>query len=243
MSKQPLFRKPAPPDSSQPNNIMKYTFTPTIKTVAQLKGIRSVKRIKNEPMLFGADMDFAIANGGPLTRDLLHELISSMEFARVLRDSAPEEYHIVIDTRSTMTMKGAYPSIPGWHCDDVPRGDQYEQPDLDKIDDLTQHFLVLMSSTESHTCTEFVPSTMTIDVDPENVWRSVNNAIAEQKPKTRFIQVGELVQFDQQAIHRATATANPGWRWFARVSITKRKPVNEIRDQVQVYMPLENVGW
>ena len=220
---------------------MKHTFAPRIRTLAQLDGIKPVEEIKYEPMLFGADLDFAREQGGPLTQMLIEKLMHCQEFKRAY--SSSPFHNIVIDTRSTMTMRGAYPSIPGWHCDDVPRGEQYGQPDLSGIDEKTQHFLLLFSSVESHTCTEFVHKSLTIDVDPENVWRSVNNAVEEQKPETRSIKVGELVMFDQNAIHRAVATENPGWRWFARVSITTRKPANEIREQVQVYMPLENVGW
>jgi hypothetical protein len=65
--------------------------------------------IKKEPMFFNSDFDYAYLNGGKITRSFL--------------DNLPDGWRIdvVFDSRIHMLMPGWYPSIPGWHHDDVPR--------------------------------------------------------------------------------------------------------------------------
>jgi hypothetical protein len=65
--------------------------------------------IKREPMLHRATAQFALENGGPLTRSFLLSL--------QLAWSAD----ILVDSRVHMLMPGMWPCIPGWHHDDVPR--------------------------------------------------------------------------------------------------------------------------
>lgn len=54
----------------------------------------------------------------------------------------------------------------------------------------------------------------------------------------------DLIYFDWQAFHTGSQSIGSGWRWFGRISInTDRKVANEIRRQVQVYIPRTNQGW
>lgn len=45
--------------------------------------------------------------------------------------------------------------------------------------------------------------------------------------------------------HRAIPATGSGWRFFLRASVNTltRGPLNEIRNQVQVYLPSEHLGW
>lgn len=220
---------------------MKYTFTPNIKTVKHIEPTRQTNTVKNEPMIFSGCPDFAHSNGGPLTREITRLLLDN-EFFRSVQMFSPDDYFVVIDTRVTMTMEGMYPSIPGWHGDDVPRSRTTGQPVLHGINPLVQHFMVLLSDQPTAvSSTEFVLGPMEVDIDIANVWQSVDKHITENKPKTGFIEPGEIVRFNQEAIHRASPTSTPGWRFFYRASITHRKPANEIRKQVQVYASQN--GW
>jgi len=235
---------------------MKYTFTPNIKTIAEILPTRSTKVIKNEPMLFSVNPGFAHKNGGPLTREITKLLLTSEAYGKIVYH-ASYDFKTVIDTRVTMTMKGMYPSIPGWHGDDVPRSRTTGQPILHGVNPFVQHFMVLLSDQESTvSATEFLNMPVELDIDLANVWNSVDREVNQRiktydayrkdleghmNQMTSFIKPGEIVRFNQEAIHRASPTITPGWRFFYRLSITHRKPANEIRNQVQVYASKN--GW
>lgn len=235
---------------------MKYTFTPNIKTVTHIDATRDTNTIKNEPMIYSGCPDFAHSSGGPLTREITRELLSR-EMFRTVQMFAPDDFYVVIDTRVTMTMEGMYPSIPGWHGDDIPRSRTTGQPVLHGVNPLVQHFMVLLSDQPTTvSATEFVAMPVEVDVDLANVWGSVDTQINQRmetyhahqeetqdqsNPMTSFIRPGDIVRFNQEAIHRASPTITPGWRFFYRASITHRKPANEIRNQVQVYASVN--GW
>lgn len=199
-------------------------------------------------MLFGADLAYAREHGGEITNHVLDTLAQSDVFVQWLERFKAGELpsaSIVIDSRVNMLMPGMYPSIPGWHGDDVPRGVKYAQPDLNGVNpDGFMHFMVLFSDNVIPvSATEFVVEPVTLDVDPDNVWKSVNAGVEALKPKTRKLREGDIIAFGQEALHRASPCVQAGWRFFMRVSFTYRKPVNEIRQQVQVYMPIETSGW
>lgn len=176
-----------------------------------------------------------------MTRHITRKLFDHDMF-RTVQMFSPDDFFVVIDTRVTMTMEGMYPSIPGWHGDDIPRSRTTGQPVLHAVNPLVQHFMVIVSDQPAAvSTTEFVTEPMEVDVDIANVWRSVDQHINEIKPETRFIEQGEIVRFNQEAIHRASPTTTPGWRFFYRASITHRKPANEVRKQVQVYASAN--GW
>lgn len=221
---------------------MKHTFTPNIRTVEQIEPTRTTDIIKNEPMMFSVDPRFAHVNGGPLTRQITKILLQNPAYREIVIHTPSDDFQTVIDTRVTMTMEGMYPSIPGWHGDDIPRSRTTGQPVLLSVNPLVQHFMVILSDQEeSVSSTEFLAKEIELDVDITNVWNSVDQQMNELKPKTEFIAQGEVIRFNQEAIHRASPTKVPGWRFFYRLSITHRKPANEIRNQVQVYT--SNNGW
>lgn len=221
---------------------MKYTFTPNIKTIAEIKATRFTEAIKNEPMIYSGSPKFAHENGGKLTQEITKLLLKSEAYTNVAMFANPDSLTTVIDTRVTMTMEGMYPSIPGWHCDDIPRSRTTGQPVLHGVNPLVQHFMVILSDQEDAvSCTEFVSKPIELDIDLTNVWGSVDKQLTENKPETGFLKQGEIIRFNQEAIHRASPTVTPGWRFFYRASITHRTPADEIRNQVQVYASKN--GW
>lgn len=219
---------------------MKHTFIPNIRTVGKMpKSVYETDEIKYEPMIYSGDWKFTRQNGGPVTQSVLDQL----ESINPLISTTIPDHHIVIDIRVTMTMEGAYPSIPGWHCDDVPRGKKYAQPDVNLISPEVVHYMVLLADVETQSCTEFVDKPFTADIDAENVWSSLHKEVKDINPSTRFVRQGDIIRFDQNAIHRASPAKTPGWRYFFRLSHTHRAPANEIRKQVQVYLPSDDGGW
>ena len=162
------------------------TFNPDISTLTQLQGVYSKDEIKYEPMIFSGDIAFCREHGGKLTNYFLDALEESKEFKR-FKDAHPDR-HIVVDTRVTMTKKHQFPSIPGWHCDDVPRI-KGSQPQIDKISDV-QHFMTIFSDSKGVSATEFLIEPLSIDIDREHVWNSLDEYLESRENKTRFIKEG-----------------------------------------------------
>lgn len=219
---------------------MKVCFVPKYRKVAQLSSTFSQEDIKQEPMLFSCDYSFARSYGGDLTNLILDQLLSDPKFCTDLYENP---HKLVIDTRVNMLTRGIYPSIPGWHCDDVPRQSRLNQPDFTQISEGMAHYIVVLSDKPNISGTEFITSTHTFKLDPKNVWFSLNKSVNKAKIQTRKLVSGEVLEFNPLAIHRATPAKHYGWRLFFRASFTYRKPVNEIRNQTQVYCDVKNAGW
>lgn len=204
--------------------------------------------IKDETMLFSADPEFAFAKGGPITRKAIEFLISNL--------GMPDD-NVVIDTRVHMLKPGWNPAIPGWHCDAVPRGadgqPDFSDPSLDDI----EHYLLVIDADDQPTgaMTEFVdlksPVRFPAPDAGENVWGVHSRIINELlDAEARHLEVltlesGRLYRFTAHDYHRSVPATGSGWRYFLRASVnTKtRGPFNEIRQQVQVYMPDADLGW
>ena len=225
-------------------------FNPSIRTVKHIDAKFTSAQIEDEPMLFGASLRYARENGSEITNTVLNAIHSDPEFDRMLVNTfqADNDLNVIIDTKSVMVTKGQYPSIPGWHCDDVPRSSKNSQPDFSETTLDVQHFLVFFSDVGDLTGTEFVTSNHSLVVDENQVWGSVNNEIENMlntpyhQPHTRKAKDGELIQFNQLALHRATPAKSYGWRYFFRLSFTRRPHINKLRKQVQVYADA-SVGW
>lgn len=221
-----------------------FRFEPAIKVVGRVEvPSLSVDMIHSETMLFSSDWFFARANGGPITKAIM-KAIPADDVQRMLwRSIDKRDYNVVIDTRCHMLMAGMLPAIGGWHCDDFPRDETYSQPDLTRPDSMVQHYTATLSTHEHGVSnTLFLDSPIEIGIDPEKVWKSVHLSIEDQEPEVTRSTDGNILWFNQDAIHKAEVCRNPGWRYFFRLSFTPRKPQNIIRRQVQVYLP-EAEGW
>jgi len=192
----------------------------------------TVNEIKNEPMFFNSDIDFAIKNGGPITKEFL-ELTN--------QDG-------IFDSRTHMLMQGWYPCIPGFHHDDVPRNTANGQPDYITPSYKAKHCLALING---DICpTQFavgeynfrLPKTDKIIYE---VWdKKVNDLINKGALELVSVPTDQLVYFDWNTWHQGVRANKDGWRWFGRLSWdTNRKATNEIRNQVQVYLEFPKKGW
>lgn len=222
---------------------MKALFYPQIKTLpVKIPNGFSFTDIHKETMLFGASWDYAMVNGGMITRFVLRQ-IDDYVMDKIIAIEK-EGFHAVIDTRSHMLMKGMYPAIGGWHCDNVHRGEN-GQPDLSKMDYRLLHYVVNLSTGKEApiSATEFITEKLELSYDPELVWRSISREIENKSQvETRRIPDGEIIEFTQPTLHRATPAIENGWRWFFRLSFREKAPENEIRRQVQVYASPE-LSW
>jgi len=203
--------------------------------------------IKNEPMFFNSDIDFAYENGGPITRSFLLAI--------------PDRWTIsplVFDSRVHMLMPGWYPAIPGYHHDDVPRpeipvGQHFAtagQPDYDSPRYRAEHILGLVNAQVAPTDFAVGECEMPRVPDGELIYRAwhreVERLLADGSMQRVSVPDRQLVHFDCDAFHTGVKAVAAGWRWFGRVSRnTERadKATNEIRQQAQVYLEFPMEGW
>ena len=188
--------------------------------------------VKAEPMLFRASFDFAMLNGGPLTREFLKKL---------------GREDVVIDSRVHMLMPKMYPCIPGWHHDDVPRERSDGQPNYDNPSYKAKHCLALWGDCS---LTQFAVGEHDIEI-PE-VGKVIYRELSPQVEK--LCETGvlkreiapecQLVFFDWNSWHAGSETTKHGFRFFIRASwecplVFK----NEIRHNANVYMKELDAGW
>ena len=191
--------------------------------------------IKNETMLFSASYDFAMAKCGEPTREFLKSL------PEVWRDG-------IIDSRVHMLMPGWYPCIPGFHHDDVPRERSDGQPEYHKPSYRSRHAMCLYNG---DICpTEFALGRAQFDdVELGQVYYREWHPIVETLVKSgKLTSVkapsNKVIYFNDRAWHQGTMAIKNGWRLFIRISRNTTRPIlNEIRRQVQVYMPAPMEGW
>lgn len=195
-----------------------------------------------EACLFSATPEFVRTRGGPLARKIL----SSVNFnSQEILQAVDADLYPVIDFRVHRLMPGMFPSIPGWHCDAVPRKDYKSQPDFSLLNSASVHFTCVVGTDEKSSMTEYVKDSVTIPIDNESpVWKQVHIATEKLKPSTGYVEHGRLYRFSSKGIHRATAATVRGWRAFFRLSYYHNPPiVNGIPSQQQVYILSEENGW
>lgn len=194
--------------------------------------------VKNIPMLFSANLDFAYRNGGAYTREFINQLSDEFVFSGDL----------IIDSRVHMLMPDYYPCIPGWHHDDVPRSREDGQPNYDNPEYHAKHCMMLVNGDIAPT--EFAIGEAEFpEIEKGKVIYKEWHPMVHEKIEAGELQAvsapsERLIYFDDHTWHRGTRAVKAGWRFFIRATInTGRKPVNEIRQQVQVYVDPIHLGW
>jgi hypothetical protein len=148
--------------------------------------------------------------------------------------------YVSVDSRVHMLMKGMYPCIPGWHCDDFFRP-QGGQPDLLNAPPSEHVFVVLGKCS----LTRFVARPLSLPLDYEGtLYGTLHKRIEALAPETFQVGPGEFWRFTQKTLHRGEPAAENGWRVFIRVTGSDHwEPVNELRTQTQVYLTAPFKGW
>ncbi|HBM2881036.1 TPA: hypothetical protein LVL09_004858 [Klebsiella oxytoca] len=204
--------------------------------------------IKNEPMFFNCDLNFAWDNGGNITRSFISNLPLDWQ----------QDEGIVFDSRVHMLMPDWYPAIPGFHHDDVPRPDipvgqhfiTAGQPDYDNPRYLSEHILGLVNANICPTNFAIGKCEMPQIPDGELIYRhwhqEVLSLIESGEMERVTIRDRTLTAFDWQTFHSGEKAKQHGWRWFGRVSRNTdrvKKITNEIRVNAQVYLEFPMQGW
>lgn len=195
--------------------------------------------VKNEPMFFNCDLEYAYKHGGDITRTYL--------------DGLPEDWKlddVVLDSRVHMLMPGWFPCIPGWHHDDVPRTTATKQPNYTNPEYHSEHLMGLVNAQLAPTSLVFGQVEVTepeYDKTVYQVWHpQVQAQVDAGKVMALSAQSGSYIQFDCNTFHTGTKAVGNGWRWFTRLSRNTHRTkfiTNEVRHQVQVYMEDPTQGW
>jgi hypothetical protein len=218
-------------------------FTSDIDYVERTNLVVSPDIVKGEPMLFSASLDFASKHGGQLTSHMLMAIKGSL--SRDIITHATMGYHPVIDTKVVMLKRGWYPSIPGWHCDGVPRCTSSGQPDMSKLYEPVFHYIGSISSVSDLCPTELLNKEVDLNIDEHQVWKSADSEVrglSGIENNILSLRSGSVVRFNRQTLHNCTPAHSSGWRFFFRLSFMGTPTRNEIRNQVQVYTDVNN-GW
>jgi hypothetical protein len=197
---------------------MPITLNPSFTVVDQiLDRVLTVDEINAEPSLLSTNPVMAMMLGGPITRDFLTRCMATAGAQAAVASGL----HPVLDVRTQYLKPGAFPSVPGWHCDLVPIG-AHAQPDFSRIDPLAVHFLMLLSTeSDGVSLTEYLPEPFTFEPDPEHVWDSLQAAILTENPPVSKIETGKIYRFDSYAAHNTSPVTTQGWRIFLRLSLQK----------------------
>ena len=216
---------------------MKVKFNSKMESFSNIPLTASDATIEDEPMIYGGSWQWTKENGGPLTQSVMS--IIENDLGNEILEHSLKGYHPVIDTKSVMLMPEWYPCIPGWHCDGVIRKDRQSQPCMDTLNENVKHYICSVSSDPGACNTGYLNESVTVEVDPDSVWTSVDNALKDRKALET--DSGVVYKFTRPTLHKGMKATRRCWRYFFRLSFYHMPAANRLRNQVQVYT--NNVGW
>lgn len=193
---------------------------------------------KNFPQLFRADIEFAKKQG----HEQFNVVLSQLE--HLFKDDGFK--YTSIDSRTHMLMRGMYPCIPGWHCDDFyrPTGGQ---PDLANVEEMApqKHYLIVLGDCSR---TEFLVRDLAL-LAPEHLPQDkpsyfyYDEALEKEPEPTIFVEPNKIYTFGPTAFHRGSPASENGWRTFIRLTRSNHyDPKNELRYQSNVYLK-DRISW
>lgn len=219
---------------------MNFIFPNNVEITPGVWATPTVEQIARERSIQSSTIEWSLRNGSHLVRKMLE----SVETVRGSYEP-PDGHYLVVDARVQRLMPGMYPSIPGWHCDAVPRSDYHAQPDLLAVRDDVRHFAMTLSTGPSVSECEFVTEPIAVLLNEQDaIWKQVHRGVERYQPKTTHLRDGDVATFTQTSIHRASPARVRGWRIFLRVA-TMQHPALHLgtAHQQQVYLISEENGW
>jgi hypothetical protein len=208
----------------------------------------SIAELEKEVSMYSASVDFLRKNGGPIANMILSSIPKSF-----FDEAKSLGLHPNISIRVHRLNPGDYPAYPGWHCDGHHREGYDSQPNASNVTN-GKHIICTISSCENGVSNpEFIDSDVELSINKsssENIWgqvhKQVSDLINNDKIRTSVLKDGQLTQFDNWTIHRATSTKSRGWRLFFRISMWNKEGLGDggmISKQEQIYKVLESSGW
>ena len=111
--------------------------------------------------------------------------------------------------------------------------------DMATLNENVKHYICSISSDPGACNTGYLNDSVTIEVDPKNVWTSVDSALSSHEALET--DSGVVYKFTRPTLHKGMKAVRRCWRYFFRLSFYHMPAANRLRHQVQVYT--NNVGW
>lgn len=205
-----------------------------------------IESLSKEPSLLSCSPIGVRALGGMLSKIALAHV--EEHYASEIRRGEKAGLSSVVDCRVQRLMPGQFPSIPGWHCDAVPRNGYHGQPDFELVNPAAFHVAVLLSTEPCGVSnTQYVDQHAVFKLwhsPGRSVYHELHDEVEKLKPDVLHVKDGEFVKYSPHTVHRAMPTARRGWRMFFRYSMYHKPPVlNEVPNVQQVYQLSEANGW
>lgn len=197
-----------------------------------------------EPSLFACSPSGVRLYGGVQTRKALIHI--EEYFSHIIEKASNVGLSPTVDVRVQRLMPGMYPSIPGWHCDFVPRNPHNGQPDFSLLNpEAFNVCLILSSEPQGVSNTEYVTTTIKPKIwDGDHVYRDLHRQVERIKPETIHVKDGWYAWFNGRTIHKTSPTLRRGVRLFLRYSMVHKPSIlNKVGVQQQVYLLSEENGW
>ena len=205
-------------------------FKPSYRVMDHIDVLPRWEALKDEKNFYQSSPKFVWDNGGPIARDFLD----------ILYADGFEDTKWIIDQRVHHLQAGYYPAIPGYHLDWIPRKDKGTLPDLSVIPDY-EHVVLIVGETS---LTEFVAEPFETLVEYQT-FEEYNDYIKKNKLGTWSVRNGDMVHFTSGDWHRPVEAQQTEWRMLIRASRVDhvKQPTNQIRNQSQVYIPIQEASW
>jgi hypothetical protein len=195
-------------------------------------------------MLYRASREFARS----INNHVINEFLDAVPGAPIHLDTGSE--YESLDIKVCMLKEGWWPCIPGWHADDFWRG-QDGQPALGELrEHPSSHYMVLHGdcSLTQFLASSFLPyPPKDLDSPVYGFYNQMVDEIVTACPdRLKTVESGKLYKFTESDFHRGMPATKDGWRAFFRLTHSRhRQPKDEIRQQVQVYVPHKQMfrGW
>lgn len=228
------------------DNLVMQQLYPQFVQVGEVNPGRTIPELAAEPSLFSCSLEQANALGGEITQEVLAAVLRSCPIQMKLAYEAG--LHEVIDVRVQRLMPGMFPSIPGWHCDFVPRSNYFAQPDFALLNSRSFHVTCLVDTDDTGiglANTVFLKDDIEFRFDAKSpVWRQLHQQIESGPHRIQYVKPGCVIRFDSRTPHKAAACVRRGWRYFFRMSMHHNPPiVNKVSSCQQVYVLSEENGW
>lgn len=212
--------------------------------------------IENTFNLRQVSLEDAARYGGSVTR----EALGAMKFVG-------DRKYIIVDTKVHFLLPGMCPSIPGWHNDGVPRGNDLLPQDTGAPMPHAMEHRALMGITEpryhllvtgTHCPTRFLDHEIEIKLpaDSRKLYEEMSKQVQSHVDEyfnnkgldcTFVSPASTVLTWDWWTVHTAQLATGRGWRYLIRVTETdyippRTNPSDFIRTQNNVYSPIE-FGW
>ncbi len=233
---QELLNSSEPPEKASTSiEFNQLAFPPTAKVISKNQGCFQKEIIEDETALLSADINYALENGGPITRYFLTKFLEDPYLRDVYSGVIPG-LHIIVDSRIHALKQGEYPGLPGWHTDFIERVSPTNMElDYSKFNPAVKIYIVNFSDhPKGVSNTEYLTDGVSLTLPEKHVYKSLNTQISSMpRINSRQVADGEILSMDQYSLHRISPAHQDGLRGFIRLAVFHDLTTTIFQDRAQ----------